>query len=79
MSEADEYLSSVAFEQGARDAARDTVRLSKRELARIARLRDRCDVLRARIGGNTTNHPPYIGAWRQELSALEWAIKRIGG
>jgi hypothetical protein len=51
--------------------------LSKRELARLDRLRERCDVLRARVGDNTTNHPPYIGAWRQELSALEWAIERI--
>lgn len=50
--------------------------LSNRERGRLDRLKERCEVLRARVvdGANT---PPYVSAWKQELSALEWAIKKI--
>lgn len=34
-------------------------------------------MLRARVSPPMSHEPPYVSAWRQELSALLWAIEQI--
>jgi len=49
--------------------------LTNRERGYLDRLRERCDVLRARVGDKPQTQG-YMIDWQRELKALEWAIKR---
>jgi hypothetical protein len=44
-------------------------------------LRDRCEVLRHRVGEGEAGHssPAYVNNWRRELRAMEWALARLDG
>ena len=48
--------------------------LSRKARERLDRIKARCDVLRQRVADNLN---PNYGDWRQELSALNWAIEWI--
>jgi hypothetical protein len=44
----------------------------------LARLKDRCEVLRARVRDGHSK-TAYEVEWQMELNALQWAIKQIEG
>jgi hypothetical protein len=52
------------------------MKLTNREQDYLNRMRERCDILRARVGDGT-QHQHYVHEWKRELKALLWAITRI--
>jgi len=52
--------------------------MTKRERKHVEILKERCAILRARIGeGHSSLN--YINNWRRELEAMEWVLGRVTG
>ena len=51
-------------------------RLTNREQGHLIRLRERCEVLRARLK-SSPHRAHYVIDWERDLKATEWAIAKI--